>query len=94
MGGIGITIHSQESTRSPSTPITSLPKKVVDEIARQLGISEPAQRALASGKLDLPDDVDVKLTRLSNSESCTVRKLSGGATYRITYRDKTVDVTL
>lgn len=94
MGGIGISLHSQGGARSTSTPLTSLPDKVVNEIARQLGIvSAESMQALTGGKMNLPDDVEVTITRLSNSDSCTIEKLGGGATYRLKYRNTTVDIT-
>jgi hypothetical protein len=94
MGGIGIELHSQEGKGSPSTALTSLPDKVVSEIATKLGIvSAETRQALTAGKMNLPDDVEVKITRLSNSDSCTIKKLAGGSTYRITYRNTTVDIT-
>lgn len=93
MGGIGVTIHSKEGKKSPSsTPVLRLPKEVVDEIARQLGISEEAKLALTAGTCDLPDNVDVTITRMSNNEILTVKKVDRGATYRVTYRDESIDV--
>jgi len=92
MGGIGISIHSQEGKASPSTPLTNLPDKVVDEIARQLGIYTPATRqALTGGKIPLPDDVEVTITRLSTNGSVTIKKT--GSKFTLKYGDKTVELT-
>jgi len=93
MGGIGISINSQEAGKgSAATPLTSLPEKVVDEIAKQLGIQTPATRqALTAGKIPLPDDVEVTITRLSTKGSVTIKKT--GSKYRLKYGDTTVDLT-
>jgi hypothetical protein len=94
MGGIGISLHSKKDKDSPATPLVSLPAKVVDEIARQLGIySLETRQALTGGKISLPDDVEITITRASTKGSLTIRKLEGGAKYRLKYGDTTVDVT-
>jgi len=93
MGGIGISLNSQEGGKGPtSTPLTNLPEKVVDEIAKQLGIQTPATRqALTTGKIPLPDDVEVTITRLSTKGSITITKK--GSKYTLKYGDKTVELT-
>jgi hypothetical protein len=88
MGGIGISMDSQAGTGSPVKPLASVPQQVIDEIARQLGITESdskerTRQALAAGKIDLPEDVDIKLTRVSTNTYCTIRKLPGGG-YSVT----------
>lgn len=93
MGGIGISIKG-----SPSTLLTSFPQRVVDEIANKLGISTVAKGSLAGGKIDLPEDVEVEITRRSNPDpltnSLTITKLSGGAGYRLRYGNTTTDIPL
>jgi hypothetical protein len=87
MGGIGISISG-----APTTELTSLPNNVLDEIARALQISQVGRDSLAKGKIDLPEGVDVEITRKTNGDSCTLRKLPGGAGYRLTYKGRTVDI--
>jgi hypothetical protein len=87
MGGIGISINGE-----PTTQLTSLPNNVLDEIAKALDISPIGRKSLASGKIDLPEDVDVEITRKTTKESCTLRKLPGGAGYRLTYKGRTIDI--
>jgi hypothetical protein len=94
MGGIGITIKG-----GPSTHLTHLPQRVVDQIASKLGISAIGKAALAEGTMDLPEGVEVEITRLSNADpltnSLTIRKLPGGAGYRLRYGNTmTEDVPL
>jgi hypothetical protein len=90
MGGIGISMNSQDGEKSPSTPLTMLPSQVVEEIANKLGISINAKDALAKGKIDLPENIDIKITRLSKNTSCTIKKQ--GAEYTVTYEGKSVTV--
>jgi len=96
MGGIGISLHSQEgkdAPTNPSTPLVSLPEKIINEIASKLGIkSEKSRAALTSGKIALPDNVEVAITRLSTNDSLTIKKLPGGDTYVIKHKDKSYDV--
>jgi hypothetical protein len=87
MGGIGISINGE-----PTTQLTSLPNNVLDEIANALKISPIGRNSLASGKIDLPENVDVEITRKTNGDSCTLRKLPGGAGYRLTYKGNTIDI--
>jgi hypothetical protein len=94
MGGIGIKIKG-----APSTHLTHLPQKVVDQIASRLGISAIGQASLVEGTMDLPENVEVEITRLSNADpltsSMTIRKLPGDAGYRIRYGNTiTEDVPL
>jgi hypothetical protein len=98
MGGIGISMGSQESKVSASSSLAALPDKVIEQIAAQLGIVKPesiskARESLVAEKLDLPDGAEVTLTRRSTGDSLTLTKLGGGATYRLKLKDKTVDVT-
>ena len=48
MGGIGISLDLQETKSSRSTPLVSLPPKVVEDIASKLGImTAKTKRALS-----------------------------------------------
>ena len=77
-----------------STPLISLPQKVVDEIAAKLGIETPqTKQALAGGKIDLPDNVAVTITRKKTNEFLTFKKLRGGAEFEVTYRGTTTRIT-
>lgn len=94
MSGIGISMESQEGgENAASTPLTSLPQKVVDEVAKLLGI-ETAQtkQALAGGKIDLPDNVAITITRKRTNESLTIKKLRGGARFELTHGSRTTTV--
>lgn len=87
MGGIGISLQSQD----PSKPVATLPSHVVEDIANKLGISANVKDALAKGRIDIPENVDIKVTRLSDPTGntyCTVRK--DGAEYTITHQGRTV----
>ena len=90
MGGIGISV-SQDGENSN---LTSLPGKVVEEIARQLGIrSAESRQELAASQVNLPDDTEVTITRLSTGSSLTITKLAGSDTYRLKHQNSSVDVT-
>jgi len=85
MGGIGISLQAQD----PSKPVATLPSHVVDDIASKLGISANVKDALSKGKIDIPENVDIKVTRLSDPSGntfCTIRK--DGPEYTITYQGK------
>jgi hypothetical protein len=88
MGGIGITISSKEEGKAAvSTPLTSLPPNVVEEITKALGIqTDETKQALLGGKIDLPDNVEVTITRKLTSESLTLKKLGGGAQFELKYK--------
>jgi hypothetical protein len=87
MGGIGVSINGL-----PDTELTSLPNNVLNEIAAALKISQIGRDSLAKGKIDLPENVEVEITRKTNGDSCTLTKLPGGAGYRLKYKDKTIDI--
>jgi hypothetical protein len=92
MGGIGIEIDSQEGKGAKPVPLTNLPQSLVDEVAKKLQITAAQSKdalatALAQGAIGIPENVDVKITRLSTPEfDCTIRKLPGGGGYRLTFR--------
>lgn len=97
MSGVGITFNSTEEGRTSdqqATPLTNLPQKVVDEIAKTLGIeTDNTKRALTGGKLAIPDDVEITITRKSSGESLTFKKLQGGAEFELKFKDKTFRIT-
>jgi hypothetical protein len=96
MGGIGVTISSKEEGQdaSQSTPLTNLPQKLVDEIASKLGIeTEDTKRSLAAGKIEIPDNVEITITRKKNNDSCTIKKLRGGAEFELKYKGRTFRIT-
>jgi len=86
MGGIGISISGE-----PDTELTSLPSHVLDEVANVLKISQKGRDSLAKGKIDLPEGIEVKITRNTNKDSCTLKKLSGGG-YELKYQDRTINI--
>jgi hypothetical protein len=95
MGGIGISLHSQEKGSAVSTPLTSIPRKVANYIASTLGIETAAtKQALVSGKISLPEGVSVRITRKKTKERITVKKLPGGSQYEVTYKGKRTKITL
>ena len=94
MGGVGITFSSTEegqTSQQQSTPLTNLSEKVVDEIATVLGIqTSETKQALMTGKIDLPDNVEVTITRKSTKQSLTLKKLPGVAQqFELTFEGKT-----
>lgn len=96
MGGIGITINSTEegrTSREQSTALTGLPPDVVAKIAETLGIqTNETKQALLAGKIDLPDNVGVTITRKLTNESLTLKKLRGGAQYELTYKGQVTTI--
>ena len=95
MGGIGISLDSQEAKSSRSTPLISLPPKVVEDIASKLGImTAKTKRALLAGKISLPEGVAVTITRKKNKDQLTIKKERGGARYQVTYKGKTTKIEL
>ena len=97
MSGVGITFNSTEEGQTSSqstTPLTNLPQNVADEIAKTLGIETPeTKRALVAGKIDLPDDVEITVTRKRTGESLTFKKLRGGAEFELKVKGRTFRIT-
>ena len=97
MGGIGITLNSTDEGRTSqeqSSALTSLPQDVVAKIAETLGIqTNETKQALLAGKIDLPDNVTVTITRKITGDYLTLKKLSGGAQYELTYKDKVTKIS-
>jgi hypothetical protein len=96
MGGIGVTFESTEDGRTSqeqSTPVTNLPPNVVEAVARALGIqTDQTKAALRDGTLNLPDDVEVKITRKITDETLTLKKRRGGAEYELKYKGETTTI--
>jgi hypothetical protein len=95
MGGIGISMSSQEKNRAGSTPLISLPTKIANHIAKTLGIKTPkTKKALLSGKFNLPVGVTVRITRKKTKDRISVKKLPSGSEYQVTYKGKRTKITL
>ncbi len=82
MGGIGIKIKSRQRPEpdSPATPVTNLPPKIVDEIIAALKVTrvDEVRQALTTGKLEIPDDVEITIERVSTGETLTITPVPGG----------------
>ena len=95
MGGIGISVDSQETESSPSTPRVSLPPEVVEHIASKLGImTAETKQALLAGKISLPEGVAVTITRKKNNDQLTIKKQPGGSPYDVTYKGSTTKIDI
>lgn len=98
MGGIGISMHSQEKNSAQSTPLISLPAKIANHVAKTLGIkTAKTKKALSSGKISLPEGVTVRITRKNTkgpSGRISIKKLPGGSEYQVTYKGKRMKITL
>ena len=95
MGGVGVTISSKEDNTpsAVSTPLTNLPPNVVEKIAETLGIqTDETKQALLAGKIDLPDNVEVTITRKITNESLTIKKLSGGSQFELKFKGRTTTI--
>ena len=93
MGGIGISVDSQETESSPSTPRVSLPPEVVEHIASKLGITTAATRQALS-EINLPEGVAVTITRKKNNDQLTIKKQPGGSPYDVTYKGSTTKIDI
>jgi len=94
MGGVGVTLSSKEEGQAAaSTPLTNLPPNVVEEVARTLGIqTDETKQALLAGKIDLPDNAEVTITRKLTSESLTLKKLGGGSEFELKFKGRTTRI--
>ena len=101
MGGFGLEFHTPSTDKNLApTPLTDVPQNVVDEIANKLGITAQTSKdalatALAKGKMNLPADVALKITRLSDptgNTHCTIKKLQGGGYSLTFFQSQTVRV--
>jgi hypothetical protein len=90
MGGIGIKIKSRQRPDSdaPAVPAANLPQKVVDEIISTLGVTrvDEVRQALTTGKLDIPDDVEIEIQRLSTGTSLTITPVQGGQEFTLNHQ--------
>ena len=94
MGGIGISLDSQETKSARSKPLVGLPPEVVEHVASKLGIvTAKTKRALSHGEISLPEGVAVTVTRKKNKDKLTIKKLAGGS-YQVTHKGKTTKIKL
>jgi len=93
MGGIGISVDSQETESSPSTPRVSLPPEVVEHIASKLGIMT-AETKQALSEISLLEGVAVTITRKKNNDQLTIKKQPGGSPYDVTYKGSTTKIDI